>query len=209
VAVQKAVSDVTGHPLDSNVQRGGRLPPWGPADQLFIVGRCDGLYVSNGESFVTVPDQQYHRNTWMVVERGHRFQHTYRIVIHRPTPGTAVSQQLVRAGTTTVSVVLRPTVHADQFNLYVARSAPGRTVFGFPALVRPGTSHQVVVVTDPAKRVTTGAVDGQVLMATPLNGGEPIVDSGSSHSPGPSPALSVVDETVSSPQPTLCQSLPG
>ncbi len=209
VAVQKAVSDVTGHPLDSHVQRGNRLPPWGPADQLFIVGRCDGLYVSNGESFVTVPDQQYHRNTWMVVERGHRFQHTYRIVIHRPTPGTAVSQQLVRAGSTTVSVVLRPTVHADQFNLYVARSAPGRMVFGFPALVRPGTSHQVVVVTDPAKRLTTGAVDGQVLMATPLNSGEPVVDSGSSHSPGPSPALSVVDETVSSPQPTLCQSLAG
>ena len=86
VAVQKAISDVTGHPLDAHVQRGSALPPWGPADQLFIVGRCDGLYISNGESFVTVPDEQYHRNTWMVVERGHRFQHTYRISIHRPPP---------------------------------------------------------------------------------------------------------------------------
>jgi hypothetical protein len=209
VAVQKAVSDVTGHPLDAHVQRGSSLPPWGAADQLFIVGRCDALYVSNGESFLTVPDQQYHRNTWMVVERGHRFQHTYRISIHRPTPGTTVSQQLVRAGSSTVSVILTPSVHADQFNLYVARSGPGRMVYGYPALVRTGTSHRVVVVTDPAKHLTTGAVDGQVLMSTPLNGGEPIVDSGSSHSPEPSPALTVVDETASSPQPTICQSLAG
>jgi hypothetical protein len=211
VAVQKAISNVTGHPIDAHVQRGSSLPPWGPADQLFIVGKCDALYVSNGESFVTVPDQQYHRNTWMVVERGHRFQHSYRISIQRPTPGTiaAPSQQLVRAGNNTVSVILTPSANADLFHLYVARSGPGRMIYGFPALVRPGTSHQVVVVTDPAKHLTTGAVDGQLLMSTSLNGGAPVVDYGSSRSPGPSPALSVVDETVSSPQPTLCQSLAG
>jgi hypothetical protein len=209
VAVQEAISNVTGHPLESHVERGSSLPPWGPADQLFVVGNCNGLYVSNGETFVTVPDQQYHRNTWMVVERGHQFLHTYRISIRRPTPGATVSVSLLRAGTTTVSVMLTPTAHADQFNLYVARTAPGRTIYGYPALVRPGTSHQVVVVTDPAKHVTSGAVDGQALMSASLNGGEPIVDSGSSNSPGPSRALSVVDETASSPRPTLCQELGG
>jgi hypothetical protein len=208
VAVQAAISDLTGHPLNAHVQRGGSLPPWGPADQLFEVGKCDGLYVSNGETFVTVPDQQYHRNTWMVVERGHRFQHTYRITIHQPVSSATVSRQLLRAGSTTVSLILTPTAHAGLFHLYVARTAPGRTVYGFSAFVRPGTSHQVVVVTDPAKHQTTGTIDGHLLMAMPLGGGEPIVDSGSSHVGSPS-ALSVVDETASSPQPTLCQGLTG
>ncbi len=86
VATQKAISDITGHPIDNRVRRGATLPPWGPADQLFIVGKCDGLYISNGESYVTVPNQQYQRDTWMVVERGHQFQHTYRLVVHQPAP---------------------------------------------------------------------------------------------------------------------------
>ena len=209
VAVQEAISNVTGHPLDAHVRRGSSLPPWGPADQLFVVGKCDGLYVSNGETFVTVPDQQYHRDTWLEVERGHRFLHTYRVSIHRPAPDSRITQQLLRAGSTTVSVMLTPTAHSDLFHLYVARTAPGRTIYGFSAFVRPDTSHQVVVVTDPAKHMTTGTIDGHLLMAMPLNGGAPIVDSGSSDSPGPSPALSVVDETASSPQPTLCQGLNG
>ena len=209
VAVQKAISDVTGHPLDAHVQRGSALPPWGPADQVFIVGRCDGLYISNGERFVTIPDEQYHRNTWMVVERGHRFQHTYRISIHRPPADAAISQQLVRAGNSTVSVIVTPSRQADLFHLYVARTSPGRTVYGFPALVHPDTSHQVVVVTDPVKHLTTGAVDGHLPNSISLSGGEPIVDSGNSHSRGPSAALSVVDETATSPQPTLCQGLAG
>ncbi len=86
---------------------------------------------------------------------------------------------------------------------------PGRTVYGFPTTVRPGTSYQVVVVTDPAKHQIIASVNGQPMMTASLNGGRPIVDSGSSETPGPSPAFSVVDETASSPQPTLCQSLTG
>jgi hypothetical protein len=209
VAVQEAISNATGHPLNQHVERGSSLPPWGPADQLFVIGKCDALYVSNGESFVTVPEQQYDRDTWMVVERGHPFQHTYRVSIRRPAPDTTVSVQLLQAGTTTVSLILTPTADIDLFHLYVARTSPGRTVYGFAALVRPDSTHQVIVVTDPAKHLTTGAIDGQLLMSMPLSHGEPIVDSGNSNSPGPSPALSVVDETATSPQPTLCQGLGG
>ncbi len=162
MAAQKAISDVTGHPIDSRVRRGATLPPWGPADQLFVVGKCDGLYVSNGESFVTVPDQQYHRNTWMVVERGHRFQHTYRAHLPPPTPGTTVSQPLLRAGSSTVSVILDPDPQSRACSRCTsARTGPGRTVYGYPAVVRPGSSHQVVVVTDPAKHLIAASVNGQ------------------------------------------------
>ena len=51
VETQKAISDVTGHPLNAEVVRGNSLPPWGPADQLYVIGNCDGLYISNGEKY--------------------------------------------------------------------------------------------------------------------------------------------------------------
>ena len=47
VAIQKSVSDFTGHPL--TVIHGSRLPTWAPADELFVVGNCAGLYISTGE----------------------------------------------------------------------------------------------------------------------------------------------------------------
>ncbi len=209
VAAQKAISDITGHPIDSRVRRGATLPPWGPADQLFVVGKCDGLYVSNGESYVTVPDQQYHRDTWMVVERGHQFQHTYRLAIHEPAPGTRVSEPLVRAGSSTISVLLVPTHQSQVFNVYFTRTGPGRMVYGFPTVVRPGSSYQVVVVTDPAKHQVVASVNGQPMMSTSLDDGQPIVDLGSSAAPGSAPAFSVEDETASTPEPTLCQGLTG
>ncbi len=84
VEAQKSISDVSGHPLNSRVVRAGSLPPWGPADQLYVIGDCDGLYISNGEYYSAVPSQQYQRNTWMPVEYGHSFQHTFRITFNRP-----------------------------------------------------------------------------------------------------------------------------
>jgi hypothetical protein len=205
VATQKAISDITGHPIENRVRYGTTLPPWGPADQLFVVGKCDGLYISNGESYVTVPDQQYHRDTWMVVERGHRFQHTYRLVVRHPTPGETVTEPLLTAGENTVSIVITPGPRAGVFKMYVARSGTGRTIYGYPALVRDDSSHRVVVVTDPAKHLITTAVDGQELVSADLAAG-PITES-IGRPTSASPGFSVVDLTAASPEPTLCQSL--
>jgi hypothetical protein len=58
VELQQSISDVTGHPLDGNVARGAHLPKYAPADQLFVVGDCDGLYMSIGET----------EHTWVPVE---------------------------------------------------------------------------------------------------------------------------------------------
>ncbi len=98
VETQKSISDVTGHPLASRVVRAGSLPPWGPAEQLYVIGDCQGLYISNGEYYSAVPSQQYQRNTWMAVEYGHSFQHTFRMTFNRPQQNTTESVGLVRAG---------------------------------------------------------------------------------------------------------------
>lgn len=43
---QNGVSDMTGDPIGGYVARGSRLPHLAPADQLFVVGDCDAVYVS-------------------------------------------------------------------------------------------------------------------------------------------------------------------
>jgi hypothetical protein len=67
VEAQQQVSNLTGHPLAENVELGYALPVWAPADQLFVEGYCDSVYISDGEE---------PRNTqfglgsvWLLVER--------------------------------------------------------------------------------------------------------------------------------------------
>ncbi len=81
VQAQKTMSDLTGHPLESQVVRGRLAPAWGPAGQLYVIGDCNGLYISNGENYSTVPSEQYERTTWMTVELGQPFQHTFRVTV--------------------------------------------------------------------------------------------------------------------------------
>ena len=84
---RRRVSDITGHPLNADVVRGRSLPAWGPAGQLYVIGNCDGLYISNGEDYSTVPSEQFTRTTWMTVELGQEFQHTFRITTRSPASG--------------------------------------------------------------------------------------------------------------------------
>ena len=98
VEAQKVVSDLTGHPLNAKVVRGTSLPPWGPADQLYVIGDCDGMYISNGEDFSTVPSEQLTRNTWMVVELGHAFQHTFSVTFNGLGGARSKSLELVKSG---------------------------------------------------------------------------------------------------------------
>jgi hypothetical protein len=66
----------------------------------------------------------------------------------------------------------------------------------------------VVVVTDPVKHLVSVAMDGTTYLSSLLVSGTPIyVDAATAHSQGVPSALSAIDETASSPEPTLCQSL--
>jgi hypothetical protein len=209
VKTQKAVSDFTGVSLKAHVVRGSSLPGWGPADQLYVIGNCDGFYVSNGEYYSTVPEQQFQRKTWMVVERGHAFQHTFRITFRRPASGGTEMASLVTAGHTTVAVSVAPLSTPNwvlvQYHVLGQGPVHSGAQLGFVS----GTSHQVVVVTDPANRTIEVRMGPRTpLRSTPLVNGEPVHDVAvASQSRGTSPAISVVDETPSTPEPTLCQSL--
>ncbi len=205
VEAQKAISDFTGHPLGARVVRAKSLPPWGPADQLYVIGDCQGLYISNGEYYSTVPSQQYQRDTWQAVEYGHLFQHTFRITFNgsRTAP-------LVRAGPNTVSTVVTSTGLHRPLRVDFSLSGVGRTRYGISSYVAPGSVHRVVVVTDPVKHLASVALDGVLVMSRPLNTGEPVHASVAPRpTAGVPPTLVVTDLTGSTPGPSLCRGLLG
>jgi hypothetical protein len=155
-----------------------------------------------------VPSDQFQRTTWMAVERGHLFLHTFRITVHRSASNGTETLPLVSAGANTVSVSAATTSGLPGVQISVGLGGRGGPAHGFTTTVPSGSTHQVVVVTDPAKHVAEVTVDGVTFLSSPLADGEPIVvHSGIVQSPGLPPAISIVDETGSSPQPTLCESL--
>ena len=207
VQAQKTMSDLTGHPLEANVVRGSTLPPWGPAGQLYVIGDCKGLYISNGENFTTVPSQQHERTTWMTVELGQAFQHTFRLAVKSPKSEGMESVPLVSAGQYTVKVNATPTSDGHGVQLSFGVYGAGRTVQSTrPFEVNSSTTHTVTVTTDAVKHQVALSMDGVVHVSTTLpNEGSIHVDSTNFQSQGTPTVLLV--KAMPAEQPTLCQSL--
>jgi hypothetical protein len=202
VHAQKTISDLTGHPLASRVQRGNTLPVWGPAGQLFVVGHCDGLYISTGEQYWEVPAQQFGRMTWSTVEVGPRFQHSFRVTF-RVTGSTGTTRiGLVSSGPYTVTLTAQPIVPGLARWRFTVQGG-GRSVRGILFAGATNTAHTVTVRTDPAKHLFAASMDDVVRLQTTLGGpGE-----GAIHVQ-PSPAGSPLHAThLPTPRPALCESL--
>jgi len=215
VRAQKALSDLTGHPLASRVRQGGSLPAWGPAGQLYVIGNCAGLYVSNGEDWSTtsrfvlngsvVPSQQYLRDTWMTVQLGRPFTHTFSITANSPTSAATEFTPLVTAGNL-VAGVRAVAAGADKVLVTFPISGGPTTVLGTPAVLASGTNHSVVVTTDPVKHDIDVSLDGVVLVRTILPSGIGIPVDAASGNQHAEPGLLTV-EARPTPTPSLCQSL--
>jgi hypothetical protein len=208
VEAQNSISNVTGHTLSANVVRGNALPTWGPAGQLYVVGNCDGLYISNGENYSTVPSEQFVRTTWMTVERGHGFVHTFRVTVARPVSGGVESIPLVRIGKATVTLVATPAAAGSGVRVAFILSGQGSPIQGVSFGADPGTRHTVVVTTDPVKHQLGVTMDGTNALSRTLLGGGPVaVPVTPAPSTGGPPVVTVVNTTADSPEPALCESL--
>jgi hypothetical protein len=203
VNTQHAVSDVTGHPLQSHVVRGYELPAWGPAGQLYVIGNCNGLYISNGENYSTVPSQQYHRTTWMTVELGPSAQH--RFVLHVGNPRAPHTLRLISAGSDSVEVTARPEPGGKATLLTFFIDEGSKTEKGYSARVAPGSTHSVVIITDRAKHQLGASIDGTgEALVSLTNGPVRVYPERASGGSGAPPLWA---RSVPTAQPTLCQSL--
>ncbi len=206
VRTQVALSDVTGHPVESNVVLGSSLPPVAPADRLMVIGACDGLYISNGEDYRTVPSQEYWRKSWIPVERGPAFRHTFTITFHRSPTLHGPLVPLVYADHTALDVQVNRRPHNELAILFWEFDPR----FGGPSykvVVPVGSTHHVVVVTDNADHLVGVTMDGKPLLNGPMVGGT----RGTSQVPR-TPTLEgrgtmTVQDTTPTAAPALCRSL--
>ncbi len=218
VQAQKTLSDLTGHPLDTRVVRAQSLPAWGPAGQLYIIGDCSGLYISNGENYSSYPSFQYHRDTWMAVQLAEPFQHAFELAVPSLQPGQTESLPLVSAGTLIVKVSASR-LPGGQVLLTFGSYRSGKTVKTASLTAHPGTTQNVLVTTDPAKHEVNVEVNGTtydlvddasvtlaVLTPFTLSKGQTIqVDTPTSAPSDGAGSLHAVNVPLSPP--TLCQSL--
>ena len=203
VSAQKAISDLTGHPLQGRVIRGNSLPPWAPAGQLYVIGDCSGLYISNGENYSTVPQQQYERTTWLPAELGQPFEHTFRLTVNVPRTPAKESVPVLRTGKYVVTAIGTP-MSAYLVDMTFSISGGPKTVYAGSFAVPTGT-HTVVVTTDPVKHDVAVQMDGIVRTSTTFTDEYIHVAPITQHSSAPSNLLAI--EKQPTPRPTLCLSL--
>jgi len=206
---QKSVSDWTGDPIAGRVTQGDTLPDYAPAGQIRIVGSCDALYLSNGESYVADPTTQFHRDTWQVVQYGHALQRLFYVT---PRDGTTpATVPLVVAGAWTISVVTTPRPGGRTVVLHFTMDGAGpeasATFHSFYAVEPIDGPHRVTVLTDPYKRIAQVSVDGLLFLDEPLSDGSPVSTPVTTELASPSNPISVVDATAGTPAPALCNSL--
>jgi hypothetical protein len=210
VKTQKSISDITGHPLNANVRRGTELPPWAPAGTLYVIGNCDGLYISNGEQYATVPSQWYTRTTWMAVQRGHAYQRTFAVTADHVIQSGTQWMPMLDTGAGTLSAKITRSRVPGRVQLSYNLVQKGHITYGLPSLISLGNTAHVVVITDPVKHLVEVTINGVVFLTTTVPRVEPVTDlSGPIRSNGTPSAVSAVNITASTPQPTLCQSLDG
>jgi hypothetical protein len=99
-----AVGNLTGNHLHTQVQRGSALPFWAPANEVFIVGNCDGLYVSTGVHLGIVPTFQTERDTWTPVELEPEMDTSLVIVLNAKPSTLGTGVPLVSFGLDTIYV---------------------------------------------------------------------------------------------------------
>jgi len=123
------------------VRQGPDLPKTGGAGELFVVGDCAGVYVSDGSR----PDELTH-TSWKAVARGEAVgAHALEVVFPTDTVGT--SDPLLSGGTRQRPEVISVEYLGDGELRFRYRGAGGDVV-GRRVGVKPGGRHRLEVVAD-------------------------------------------------------------
>ncbi len=210
VTVQKNVSDFTGHPIGRNIIRGQVLPIISSADQLFVAGKCDGLYISDGNVLADLHPTFAVRvvelgTVWYPVQLGPDLLHTLNI-----TPGKLTfpeeSVPLVTIGTKAVS-----TIYLQRFadgHIRFSLSDPYSSAVGTTIPVTKSGTYRVEILTDPYRHLVSVTWRGTNVLTGILSSHGPVVVLPLRPTSGQPPPPTVV-ELSSGTSTSLCRSLSG
>ena len=143
-------ASVSGGALKKDVWRGSALPYWAPAGTLFVVGECDGLYVSTGFDYSTIPGQQIQHETWIPVEYEGGTNLSLTVMFKGSVDERTQPVTIMRYGGAQVDLVPTGT---DQVRLELKGSGTPSSEWPSPSSesvrVVPHRSYQIAVTVDP------------------------------------------------------------
>ncbi len=210
VSAQKAVSDLTGHPLASNILRGDSLPGPAPAEILFIAGRCDALYISDGGG--TDP-----YSTWRPAEYGPALRRTLVLTVNGPVASVQKPVRLATVGPGASStIIMQP---SSQGAIEFAVTGPlNLQQVGMSFAVEPHHTYYFDMIVDPYLRsvtitaTTAGATVNapgyqDTVLQSGIAGRGPVVWHSDLAPPRQASGPFTVHE-LKAPPPSLCTSLP-
>ncbi len=193
VDAKRSVNDVIGTGLD--VEHGTELPGTAPADQLFVVGDCDALYISTGEQYFP---------RWHPLEYAngsiHRLALTYGGLDQGQIPLIEIGDPV----TTTVSVEDRGIAFQRWMRIRV--DGTGGSTKSRWIREDPGQTRRITVITDPNLGRVTARFGDETLIDEPIpeaDSVEVITRSGTDGVSGPQ--LTV--ERRPNPRPILCREI--
>jgi len=155
---QEDLSRAMGNPIAANVVQGTRLPAGAPADTLFVLGNCAGLFLSNGESY----------NPWIPVSCGAPLRHDFAVIFTR-SPRALQRIALVTMGRDVVSTVY---LEYQGSRMRVAFDDP---LFGTDSAWTPitrGKTYRIDVVADVPRQSVAVDFDGGQVMQSLISSGE-------------------------------------
>ena len=110
--------------LAASVHHGSTLPKWAPTGEIFDVGDCSGVYLSNGLDLTTIPGQQLQHENWVPLEQATGINYVVSIAVARPIDATTPAIPLFRYGPATL--ILQPMAQDKaRIVLQHPRAAPG------------------------------------------------------------------------------------
>ena len=205
VAEQKAISDITGHPLASSVVRGRVLPYWAPAGELYVVGDCAGLYISNGYDYQNTPPQQFEHLTWIALQSDSKPFALY-ITIQQPQRPARERVPILRFGRSSLQLQVAsagPRV-ADAF--FIGQD-PQFATFGSHLSLAIGKTYKWVVYADPMLHQLVVSLNNRTLLKSALTTTGDVQIAPLEQRESGDPAVSVAVGTLPPPSTDFCRSL--
>jgi hypothetical protein len=170
VQTQEDLSNITGNPIASDVQRGTSLPTSAPADTLFVLDNCAALFLSNGENY----------NPWIPVSLAWPFRQDFSVTFARPVP-TQHQVALVKVGRDVQSTLY---LQYSGSKMRLLFSDPLFFTAGLWTRVDRGRPYRIDVVADIPRQSLAVEVDGQGALQSTISSAELQI----SHSRGPAAA---------------------
>ncbi|HEX4163756.1 MAG TPA: hypothetical protein VHZ05_14750 [Acidimicrobiales bacterium] len=158
VQTQEDVSRVTGNPIASNVIGGSSLPALAPADTIFVLDNCAGLFISNGESY----------NPWVPVAFAAPLQHNFTLRI------LTRARRLQRVALASMGRNVVSTVYLEYSGsrMRLAFNDPLYTVDTAWTAVTIGRSYHVDITADIPRQNLTVSFDGHQVINSLITSGE-------------------------------------